>query len=185
MRTFWEKGFAATSMSDLVASTGMAKPGLYANFGDKEDIYKKALEHYYKKLGSPLIDELVTADGPPEAALRRYLLEIAHSVVGNDHPKSCFIINSAFECAEAGPGLKELSISLNSLRREAIKTMLDRAQARGELPRTTNTNALADFFSAQSAALAAQAKSGAREAELQEMVEVALLVLPRNRENSA
>ncbi len=185
MRTFWEKGFAGTSMSDLVVSTGMAKPGLYANFGDKEDIYKKALEHYYEKLASPLIDELLASNGPLETALRRYFFKLAHSVIDNAHPKGCFIINSGFDCAEAGPGLKELSRSLNSARREALKTLLGRAQARGELSKEANTNALADFFSAQAAALASQAQSGASEKELKAMVEVALSVLQGNHENSA
>ena len=185
MLTFWKKGFAGTSMSDLVVSTGMAKPGLYANFGDKEDIYKKALEHYYEKLASPLIEELLACDGPLETTLRKYLLRIAHSVIGNAHPKGCFIINSGFDCAETGPGLKELSQSLNLARREAIKALLGRAQARGELSKKANTNVLADFFSAQSAALASQAQSGASEKELEAMVEVALSVLQGNHENSA
>ncbi|WP_346911227.1 TetR/AcrR family transcriptional regulator [uncultured Roseibium sp.] len=185
MRTFWEKGFAGTSMSDLVASTGMAKPGLYANFGDKEDIYKKALEHYSDKMASPLTNELLAFDGPLETALRRYLFEIAHSVIGNAHPKGCFIINSGFDCAEAGPGLKELSKSLNAARREALKTVLDRAQDRGELSKKADTNVLADFYSAQPAALASQAQAGAREEELRAMVEVALSALPGISKNGA
>ena len=64
MKVFWEKGFAGTSMNDLVAATGMAKPGLYAAFGDKQSLYAKALTRYFRDLGSPMHEDLVQSPDP-------------------------------------------------------------------------------------------------------------------------
>ena len=46
MNVFWEKGYEATSMQDLVAATGLLKGSLYGAFGDKQALYLAALEHY-------------------------------------------------------------------------------------------------------------------------------------------
>ncbi len=181
MHLFWEKGYAATSMADLSAATGYAKPGLYANFGDKEALYKKALTHYYCELGIPLIEELIASQDPLAVTLRRFLTAVAHSVTGNGTPKGCFIVNSAFDCSNAEDSLKELSKSYNLARRDAFRTLLAKAQTKGQLPLGADTQVLADFFAGQSAALAAMAHSGASLEELEAMVEIALKVLPSER----
>ena len=43
---FWRDGFAATSLDDLSAATGMNRPSLYAAFGDKQALYVKAYASY-------------------------------------------------------------------------------------------------------------------------------------------
>ena len=43
---FWKDGFAATSLDDLSAATGMNRPSLYGAFGDKRELYKKTYESY-------------------------------------------------------------------------------------------------------------------------------------------
>src|SRR3954466_14833928 len=43
---FWKDGFAATSLDDLSAATGMNRPSLYGAFGDKRELYKKSYESY-------------------------------------------------------------------------------------------------------------------------------------------
>src|SRR6478736_7773971 len=60
---FWKHGYAATSLDDLVAATGMNRPSLYAAFGDKRDLYLKTLE-YYRDESRALARE-VLADNPP------------------------------------------------------------------------------------------------------------------------
>src|SRR5882672_9752756 len=43
---FWKEGFAATSLDDLSAATGMNRPSLYGAFGDKRELYIKSYESY-------------------------------------------------------------------------------------------------------------------------------------------
>lgn len=185
MHTFWEKGYAGTTMSDLVTATGMAKPGLYANFGDKEALYQKALTHYFNELGSPLIEEMLASDNSLEDNLRKFLMVVAHSMTGAGTPKGCFIINSAFDCSDAEPQLKELSQTYNVARRDAFVLLLEKARDRGELPDDADLDALANFYAGQSAALAAMARTGAGTDELETMVGLALQVLPPKGKPSA
>src|SRR6202521_4415529 len=56
---FWKYGYAATSLDDLAAATGMNRPSLYAAFGDKRAIYLKALAHYGKLSATAMGDTLV------------------------------------------------------------------------------------------------------------------------------
>src|ERR1700734_641871 len=59
---FWKHGYAATSLDDLVAATGMNRPSLYAAFGDKGDLYLKTLQRYQRKSRTKTIELL--ADRP-------------------------------------------------------------------------------------------------------------------------
>src|SRR3977135_1263272 len=43
---FWKEGFAATSLDDLSAATGMNRPSLYGAFGDKRELYIKTYQNY-------------------------------------------------------------------------------------------------------------------------------------------
>jgi AcrR family transcriptional regulator len=45
-RVFWRKGYEGTSLSDLTKTMGINRPSLYAAFGDKEALFRKALERY-------------------------------------------------------------------------------------------------------------------------------------------
>ena len=46
MQVFWAKGYAPTSLTDLLAATGLSKSSLYETFGSKHDLFLKALERY-------------------------------------------------------------------------------------------------------------------------------------------
>ena len=46
LQVFWEKGYAGTSIADLTEAMGVNPPSLYAAFGNKEKLFKKALDRY-------------------------------------------------------------------------------------------------------------------------------------------
>src|SRR5215470_5049877 len=60
---FWKNGYAATSLDDLAAATGMNRPSLYAAFGDKRDLYLKTLQRY--RDGARATTLTLLADDPP------------------------------------------------------------------------------------------------------------------------
>ena len=61
MLTFWKKGYEGTSLQDLCEATGMAKPGLYACFGNKDALFEKSLSHYFDNLAMPTLEELAAS----------------------------------------------------------------------------------------------------------------------------
>lgn len=178
MKVFWDKGFDGTSMSDLVSETGMAKPGLYACFGDKESLYKKSLSHYYNNLGSPLIDELRNSTDPLKVSVRRFLKTVAHSMLDNSHPSGCFVVNSLVQGASQHPAMEKIGREFDQNRRNTFIELFNKAQKKGELPPDANAKALAEFFSAQSLALGVLGRTNATKETLSSFVDVAMTALP-------
>src|SRR5262245_28573236 len=96
---FWRKGYEGASLSDLTEAMGINRPSLYAAFGNKEELFRKALDRY--------------ADGP--AAFNRQALEsktargvvecllrgTAESVTDPCHPAGCLAVQGALSCGEA------------------------------------------------------------------------------------
>ncbi|RED53930.1 TetR/AcrR family transcriptional regulator [Aestuariispira insulae] len=178
MTLFWEKGFDGTSMSDLTEATGMAKPGLYANFGDKEALYAKALDHYFNALGKPLLDDFCNHPGDYRAAIRSILETVADAVTGGDYPCGCFVANSLVENSHLPESLGNLGKDLDGRRRDAFHQRLSLAKTKGELSQDAEIDSLADYFSGQVLALAVMGRAGTDRAVLQNFVNTALSVLP-------
>src|SRR6266404_4009435 len=66
---FWERGYEATSMADLVGHLGIARASIYATFGGKRDLYLKALERYLQTRNPNPVD-LLSQPGPALPAIR-------------------------------------------------------------------------------------------------------------------
>src|ERR1700743_43149 len=58
MTLFWRQGFFGTSMTDLCDAMGIRSPSLYAAFGSKEALYREAIDHYVRTIGTPVWDKL-------------------------------------------------------------------------------------------------------------------------------
>jgi len=95
---FWAKGFEGTSMSDLETATGLRKGSLYAAFGDKRAMYRKALALY----GRTSIDadvRVLTGIDTPERRIGKFLQSAIDAVaVGNDR-RGCFLCNASVDQA--------------------------------------------------------------------------------------
>ena len=46
LRVFWRHGYEGASLADLTAAMGINRPSLYAAFGNKETLFRRALDHY-------------------------------------------------------------------------------------------------------------------------------------------
>src|SRR5499427_10596306 len=92
---FRKGGFAATSLDDLSAATGMNRPSLYGAFGDKRELYLAALARYWE-ISRVAMQEALAYDRPLREALRRlYRKALAGYFGGNDGARGCFAIGTA------------------------------------------------------------------------------------------
>src|SRR5215467_1073261 len=71
-RVFMEKGFSAASLDDLAAAAGLNRPSLYAAFGNKEQLYVQALQHYGARILAAL-EEVLKGHGEIEQRIARVL----------------------------------------------------------------------------------------------------------------
>jgi TetR/AcrR family transcriptional repressor of nem operon len=98
LECFWRHGYEGTSLRDLTASMGLTPPSLYNAFGDKQQLFSRALEHYLEHTTRDRLRRLEDSLAPREA-LTRFFSEIIDHSVKDRHRKGCFLVNSALEVA--------------------------------------------------------------------------------------
>jgi TetR/AcrR family transcriptional repressor of nem operon len=98
MECFWRRGYEATSLRDLTASMGLTAPSLYNAFGDKQELFARALERYLDRTTRDRLRRLEESLAPKEA-IRRFFAEIIEHSIKDRQRKGCFLVNSALEVA--------------------------------------------------------------------------------------
>ena len=95
LAVFWRKGFEGTSYADLTAATGVERPGLYAAFGNKEALFRRAVERYYTHYLSYLPAAM---EAPTSREVAARLLSGAVELCTRYPDRTgCFAINGALE----------------------------------------------------------------------------------------
>jgi len=90
---FWEKGFAGTSIEDLVEATGVGAQSLYHAFGDKRGLFIEVLKYYSNNVAQAVIDRL-NEEGSPYENIRSIFLK-HQELAGSDDPFGCLIVNTS------------------------------------------------------------------------------------------
>ena len=175
--SFWKAGYSGTSLDDLSAATGMNRPSLYGAFGDKRDLYLKALARYWD-LSRVAMKEALAHDQPLRDALQRvYDKALSIYFSGKDGPRGCFAIGTAtteaVQDAEIRAALAEGFRAID----EAFETRIRFAKDLGELPRNADPAALAMLASATLHTLAIRSRAGTSHAALQSIVDATLDVI--------
>jgi TetR/AcrR family transcriptional repressor of nem operon len=96
MKCFWRPGYEATSLRDLTTSTGLTAPSLYNAFGDKQELFSRALQHDLDCTTRDRLRRLEQSFAPKEALHQFFNEIIEHSLSDRDR-KGCFLVNSALE----------------------------------------------------------------------------------------
>jgi len=181
MFVFWERGFEATSMNDISAETGMAKPGLYANFGDKETLYCKALNFYQDKYGTSLAKELNKPNMSLRQSLESFLKSTVDFILAENHPVGCFVVNNNMECQRGAKAITTLSQKFDENLRQTFEDRIDKAKSEKELPCDVNAQILIDYYIGQLTALAVLAKKGYTKQQLYNVIDLSLQILPNDK----
>ncbi|MFS3913880.1 TetR/AcrR family transcriptional regulator [Bacillus australimaris] len=98
MMLFWEKGYKATSLSDLTAKMGIQRPSLYAAFGDKEELFEAALRKYTKQHAARIRTKLQNNRSVKEAFYTLFA-DVVEEEYKDGPSKGCFCINTIVELA--------------------------------------------------------------------------------------
>ena len=172
--SFWQAGYAATSLDGLSEATGMNRPSLYGAFGDKRDLYLRALAHYWE-LSRAAMREALAYDRPLRKALQRvYAVALSSYVSGKAGPRGCFAISTA--TPEAVRDAKIRTSLAQGLREidEAFEARIRFAKDHGDLRRVADPAALAMVASAVLHTLALRARAGSPRAALRAIADTAV-----------
>jgi TetR/AcrR family transcriptional repressor of nem operon len=142
---FWARGYEATSMADLVEHMGVARASIYATFGDKHELYLRALERYGEMVEPGLLDGL-SQPGPVLPAVRALVERYVDEATGDGGRRGCLVVNAAVELAARDPlAARRVQASWDFLE-TALTSALIRARAQGELAADRDPRALARFL---------------------------------------
>src|SRR5579885_714524 len=148
LQVFWRKGYEGASLSDLTDAMGINRPSLYAAFGNKEDLVRKALGRY---LAGP-VAYIGEAIGQPTArqVVEQLLLKSADFLTNPKNPRGCLAVHRRFK----------------------------KAKSKGDLPATSNPADLARYVATILQGMAVQAVGGATRKDLRRIVELVLRSWP-------
>jgi AcrR family transcriptional regulator len=176
LRVFWRKGYEGTTLPDLTKAMGINRPSLYAAFGSKEGLFRKALDRYAE---GPACYVREALNEPTARAVAERLLGGAIDVVTDRrNPRGCLMVQGALACGEAAESVRRELVSRRLAGEAAIRERFERAMSDGDLPVDSHPADLARYVVAVLHGIAVQAASGASRAELQRVAEMALRAWP-------
>jgi AcrR family transcriptional regulator len=175
---FWDAGFAATSLNDLTLATGMNRPSLYGAFGDKQALYRKALDLYRARTREAIAKALLGGGHPLRMALRNvYDTAISIYLSGDNGARGCFIIGTAVAQAVTDADTRAaLADALHEID-DAFAARIARAQRGGELSADADPAKLAKLASAALYSLTIHARAGEGRSALEAIADAAVDVI--------
>jgi len=181
LHVFWSKGYEGASLSDLTEAMGITRPSLYAAFGNKEELFRKALDRYASRHVAFVRDAL--NEPTARAVVERMLLGFADAQTDPDSPPGCLTINGAIACGDAAECIRQELIARRAAGEAALRDRLEQAKASGDLPPDSDPADLARYIATIAQGMAVQAAAGATRAELRRIALMALQGWPPRRQS--
>ncbi len=174
MELFWDRGNAATSLDDLSRAMDMKRPSIYAAFGDKQALYRQALDHYRARVRAAMKEVLDERRPLREALLDFYGRAIEIYLSGETSGRGCFLISTALTESVENPELRaSLAEGFQGLDR-LLCARIALGKQRGEVDAGANSEELGKVASAMLYSLAIQARTGATRRSLRATMHAAL-----------
>lgn len=177
--TFWQHGYAATSMDDLATAMHMNRPSIYAAFGNKHDLYLKAIAHY-REAAHVSVKEAFSAPFLRDSLHQFYTRALDLYLPETGPARGCFAISTAAAEAVDDPIIRHELESLLSDVESQLRARFAQAVTQGELPVDSDAAALAQLAAGMLYNLAIRSRSGTSRAELEAAVASAIAFLCRN-----
>jgi AcrR family transcriptional regulator len=177
MTVFWSKGYEGTSLSDLTEAMGINRPSLYAAYGNKQELFRKALERYGE---GPSSYERKALAQPTARQVAEGLLRGAADVQTDPGtPAGCLAVLGTTYCAEDSSPIGKIVIAFRRAGQAAIRERFERARAEDDLPTDADPKQLTDYIGTVVCGMAVQAASGATREDLERVIELAMRAWPR------
>jgi AcrR family transcriptional regulator len=176
VQIFWRQGYEGTAISDLAEALGINRPSLYAAFGNKEALFRKALDRYTATVTSYVQEAFKepTARGVAE----RLMLGAADATTREDCPQGCMGVQGALAASVETDRIRYLLSDWRLAAQAAVQERFERARSEGDLPPEVDPAELAGYVTTVMYGIAVRAASGATNAELRRTATFAAQSLP-------
>lgn len=133
MKVFWQKGYEATSIADLIEGTGINRGSLYNAFGGKRQLFTQSLRKYDTETRRTLLADLEALDNPPEA-FEKLFQTLVQQAKNDTQPKGCFLVNTSIEIAFHDNETKNIVAQGFTEFEAFFRRGIEVSQARKEMP---------------------------------------------------
>jgi AcrR family transcriptional regulator len=173
---FWRKGYEGASYTDLTQATGVERPALYSAFGNKEALFRRALERYY----AHYLDYIpVALSQPTSREVAACILRGAAELTTRYPDRTgCLGIHGALAGSDEAEPIRRALIEARADGEASLRARFERARQEGDLPESADCAALAAFVMALLHGMAVQAKAGFSRGTLEAVVDQALSTWP-------
>jgi AcrR family transcriptional regulator len=176
MLVFWAQGYEGASLDDLTGAMGITRTSMYRAFGNKEDLFRKALDRYTEGPASYFTRALGRATAREVAAA--YLDGVVEAATKPDCPVGCLGVQGSLASGESGRPARD---ALAAWREEGVNHLRVRFQQAvddADLPAGADPARLARYLMTVANGIAVQAAGGTTRDELQLVAQMALLSWP-------
>jgi AcrR family transcriptional regulator len=176
LEVFWRNGYEGASIADLTAAMAINPPSLYAAFGNKEGLFRKALDRYAQQRTKFWSEALsaTTARGMVEHLLQ----ESVNFLTEECNPPGCMFVRGAFSCSEAAETIRRELTARRAQGEVALRERLERAKTEGEMPSDLDAADFARYVMTVLEGMSVRAAGGATRKELQKIAAMALRTWP-------
>ena len=173
---FWNKGYNGTSMQDLVEGLGISRSSLYDTFGDKHQLYLKALDAYQLQYGTRLC-KLTGESASAKDAIRQILDLVITDLLADEQRKGCFVVNAGIELANHDQDVNKMICQTEQQLEQAFAKVIRRGQEKGEIDKGKDAQALARFLNNTVKGMQVSVKATAERSYFEDIINTALTVL--------
>jgi AcrR family transcriptional regulator len=176
LQLFWRHGYEGTSLSMLTEAMGINVPSLYAAFGNKETLFRKALEWYLESPASYMANALKepTARRVAEKVMSGSIELATHP----NNPGGCLLVQGAMAASPEGAPIRHTLSQVRAAGEAAMRQRFERAKREGDLPASADAARLARFVMTMNCGFAVQAAGGASRSQLKEVAKIAMQCWP-------
>ncbi|WP_432463849.1 MULTISPECIES: TetR/AcrR family transcriptional regulator [unclassified Agarivorans] len=172
LQVFWEKGYEGASLNELTQAMGINKPSMYATFGNKEQLFFKAIELYEQRPNAYFYPALAKATAYQVA---EHILQGAITNLSDPtQPQGCVVIQAALSCGQSANSIKEALKDRRNQAGAALLQRFQRAQQEQDLRADASPEALAHYLATVLQGLNVHATNGA---SIQQLELIAKLTL--------
>ena len=179
---FWRRGLEATSVRDLAEATGVNQPSLYNAFGDKRELFGRALERYATRSMRERIERLEQKH-PPKEAIRAFFRELVARTLADPDHRGCLIVNSALEVAPHDAELRPVIASYLGEIEAFFCRCLEKLKESGDLSPSLDPKDMARLFLSVLLGVRVAARAKPERPLLEGMVRPALALLEHTQQS--
>jgi len=139
---FWQRGYKASSMKEIVHATGLNTASMYKEFGDKDGLFEEALEYYRQYIVSHRLQILI--DKPDIKGVEAFLDSVVNGAASGEY-KGCLMMNHLAQKHSISPQAAILISDFTEKLEGLLETALRNAQTNGDIPADKDPAVLASF----------------------------------------